>query len=180
MNRLRLLCHPHRLLLCRAEPVAAVDAEVRRAAGEMMSVMGENRGIGLAGNQVGLLKRIVVIGRIPDVIDEPLVLVNPVITATSGWLVEEEGCLSLPSESARVGRFRRIEATFRDLSGAEMKIEVEGLVARIIQHETDHLDGILYPRRLSLPARRRFMRRYMTEKKQAANNASEVKDGTDA
>lgn len=163
-HKRRLLCYPHRLLTIPAAPVDRIDRDIREEAREMLRLMEKHRGVGLAGNQVGLLKRLVVIGVIPEVIDEPLVLVNPSIIASGGWLVGEEGCLSFPGVTARVGRCEEVTATFQDLEGARLKIEARGLVARVLQHEIDHLDGIVYPRRLSLPARRLLMGRYRRER----------------
>jgi len=165
MERLKLRYYPDAVLRKKAEKIKNFDAEIRSLAQEMISVMQEAKGVGLAGNQVGKLKRIVVIGIIPEILEEPLVLLNPEIKKMEGSLVEEEGCLSFPGVSASVRRHLMVRANFRNLAGEKMQIDAKGTLARIIQHEMDHLNGVLYPDRLSFFARKKLLRDYRQKRK---------------
>ena len=108
--------------------------------GDMLDTMYEKMGVGLAAPQVGILKQIVVI----DVGEGPIVLINPEIIETSGEQTGEEGCLSVPGKSGVVTRPNYVKAVAFDEDMKEYEIEAEGLMARAICHELDHLDGHLY------------------------------------
>jgi peptide deformylase len=147
----RIHRYPHPCLLREAEPVEAVDGEVRALAAEMLQAMYEGRGIGLAAPQVGVSKRLIVVNvaAAPDQ-GEEIVLANPKVVDDDGEVVEEdEGCLSLPGISRPVCRRRKVVVRGRDLEGAEREIEAQGLLARVLQHEIDHLDGILFISKIS-------------------------------
>ena len=117
---------------------------------DMFDTMYEARGVGLAAPQVGILWRICVI----DVMDEdPFVLINPRILETSGEQTDEEGCLSVPGKVAEVTRADYVKVSSLDMDMNEVIYEGEGLRARAILHEMDHLDGILYGERASEPYR---------------------------
>ena len=123
----------------------------------MGELMVDALGIGLAATQVGVLNRVLVYRVHAD--DEIAVLVNPVIEYCSEELeTAEEGCLSIPGVHVEVERPARIRARARDAAGAGLVVEAEGLHARVIQHEIDHLDGILILDRISREARREAMR----------------------
>lgn len=107
---------------------------------DMLDTMYEANGVGLAAPQVGILKRIVVI----DVGDGPIVMINPVIVETSGEQTGEEGCLSVPGKAGIVTRPNYVKAKAMNENMEEFEIEGEGLLARAICHECDHLDGIVY------------------------------------
>ncbi len=145
------------VLKTRAAPVEDFDDALERLAEEMLATMREQEGVGLAANQVGRLKRILVAA----VEDDEYVLVNPVIeeaseTTTSG----PEGCLSIPGIQVVVERPTVIKISGRDVSGEPTKIEVEGLLARIFQHEVDHLDGVLILDRTDRASRKAAMREW--------------------
>lgn len=145
------------VLKTRAAPVEDFDDALERLAEEMLATMREQEGVGLAANQVGRLKRILVAA----VEDDEYVLVNPVIeeaseTTTSG----PEGCLSIPGIQVVVERPTVIKISGRDVSGEHTKIEVEGLLARIFQHEVDHLDGVLILDRTDRASRKAAMREW--------------------
>ena len=125
--------------VCR--PVDAVTPRIRELAGDMLETMYDAYGVGLAAPQVGILKRIVVI----DVDGEhPHILINPEILETSGEQTGDEGCLSLPGKSGPVTPPNYVKVRAFDLDMNQFELEGEGLLARAICHECDHLDGILY------------------------------------
>jgi len=132
-------------------PVAEVTEEVRQLVDTMFETMDAAEGVGLAANQIGQAIRIAVV----DAEGSRITMINPVIAEASGKESEEEGCLSIPDVYAEVTRPGRIvlEATGRD--GQPYRLDAEGLLARAIQHEIDHLDGILFLDRLS-PLKRRL------------------------
>ena len=125
--------------VCR--PVDAVTPRIRELGGDMLETMYDAYGVGLAAPQVGILKRIVVI----DVDGEhPHILINPEILEASGEQTGDEGCLSLPGKSGTVTRPNYVKVRAFDLDMNQFELEGEGLLARAICHECDHLDGILY------------------------------------
>ena len=143
------------VLKSRAAPVKDFDESLARLAGEMLETMREREGIGLAANQVGRLKRILVAATE----DEEYVIVNPEVTESSPETsVEPEGCLSIPGISVDVDRPVAITLTGQDLSGEPLRMEISGLPARILQHEIDHLDGVLILDRTDRQSRKEAMR----------------------
>lgn len=122
------------------KPVREITPRLLTLLEDMADTMHEANGVGLAAPQVGVLKRAVVI----DIGEGPVELINPVILETSGSQIDEEGCLSLPGKSAPVERPYYVKAKAMDREGNEFIIEGEGLMARALCHEIDHLDGILY------------------------------------
>jgi peptide deformylase len=124
----------------RSAEVSVVDDEVRVLIDSLLETMDAAKGIGLAANQVGVTRRVAVV----DVEDQRLVLVNPVITATEGRSRAEEGCLSIPDAYGEVMRSERVVLEALDREGKPYRQEASGLLARAIQHEVDHLDGILF------------------------------------
>lgn len=144
-----LSLYPEPILRKPADPVAAFDADLKRVVAAMFERMFESKGVGLAAPQVGLKKRILVLNATGDRKDD-LVLVNPTITGRSGpetWF--DEGCLSFPSIYAEVKRPDRCSVVAFDVEGLRIEKEYEGFVSRIIQHEFDHLEGILLVDRMS-------------------------------
>ncbi len=143
----------------KAVEVRSFDEELRRLAEDLRTTMHAYRGVGLAANQIGVLQRVAVIDVPVD--DEHHVtwtLVNPVIVQRSGSETGEEGCLSIPGIYEDVGRSLRIAVRAQDEAGAPFEAEADGYAARAIQHEIDHLDGVLFIDRLS-PLKRQFLRR---------------------
>ncbi|TFG45032.1 MAG: peptide deformylase [Gemmatimonadales bacterium] len=151
-------------------PVAEVTAEVRRLVDDMFETMEAAEGVGLAANQVGQAVRIAVV----DAEGSRIVMINPIISEASGKDREEEGCLSIPDVYGEVTRPERIvlEATGKD--GAPYRLEADGLLARVIQHEIDHLDGILFLDRLSPMKRRLLVAKYRREHKEGGGLLREV------
>jgi peptide deformylase len=148
----------HPVLLAVAEPVGdPTTPEIRRLAEDMVETMHAEQGIGIAAPQVGRSLRLVVVLPIEERPDgdeavevEPLVLADPVLDPVDEEIEEAvEGCLSIPGLRGQVPRFRRIRWWARVLDGEEIGGVADGLFARILQHEVDHLDGILYPMRMS-------------------------------
>jgi peptide deformylase len=125
---------------------------------DMFETMHKANGIGLAGNQVGVLERIIVLD-ISDVEGNeavpPMVLINPAVKESSGERELEEGCLSIPGVRDQVRRAEKVTVEFRDGGFNEVKLETDGLLARVILHEIDHLNGVFFTDLLS-PARRRL------------------------
>ena len=158
---LHLLGSP--VLRQRSAEVTEVDAEVRKLIDDLFETMDAAKGVGLAANQVGVARRVAVVG----VEGERLAMVNPVITSAEGRAREEEGCLSVPDAYGEITRSERIvlEAIGRD--GAPFRREASGLLARVIQHESDHLDGILFLDHLSTLKRQLLVSRWKREHKEA-------------
>ena len=150
--------YPDPVLRMRANEVDAFDDDLRRLAERMVALMRDARGVGLAGNQVGVLRRIVVMQ--PDEEGESVVIVNPVIARTGEEREsDEEGCLSLRDVLAPVERSLSVRVEGRGLDGGELSLELEGLAARVAQHEVDHLDGILILDRTTKDARKEALAR---------------------
>ncbi len=120
----------------------------------MEQLMRESQGVGLAANQIGVLKRVFVY----DIGDGLRILLNPQIVSKEGIIEEEEGCLSAPQIRVKVQRAEKIRVTAQDLEGNPVDLEVEGLVARVFQHEIDHLEGKLIIDRCSKEEKRRALR----------------------
>jgi peptide deformylase len=143
------------VLKTRASPVESFDGSLSHLAEEMLATMRQHEGVGLAANQVGRLKRIVVAA----VEDEEFVLVNPVIEKSAGTAEKEpEGCLSIPGIQVEVARSTAIKVSAHDASGTPLELEASGLLARVLQHEIDHLDGVLILDRTDRESRKAAMR----------------------
>lgn len=147
---MKIYVYPHKILATKSRPVKEIDGKLQYFIDEMIELMYKAKGVGLAANQVGEAIRLFVM----DVSQEeerknPIVVINPKITATEGSVTDEEGCLSLPNYSAKVTRAKRIEVKGYDRKGRELRLEGEGLLAKCLQHEIDHLDGICFVDRLS-------------------------------
>lgn len=139
----------------RSADVAAVTDDVRSFIADLIETMRAAKGVGLAANQVGRATRVAVVEAEPG---EVHVLVNPVIVEHSGTIKDEEGCLSIPDIYADVTRSAHVVVEATDERGTRRRIEGEGLLARAMQHEIDHLDGILFTDRVG-PIKRRFLLR---------------------
>ena len=157
-----------------AAPVARVDDEIRKLIDDMAETMYAADGVGLAAPQVGVSKRIVVIDTSPRQEGQKLVhLVNPRIVKTEGETVYTEGCLSIPGEAEEVERAAKVWVEALDREGKPFEIVGEGLLGIALQHELDHLDGILFVDHLS-SLKRELIRKRM--KKLKAERASETAD----
>jgi len=140
-----LIC-PDPLLRKVARPVVAADAdEVRALIPSMFATMYKAPGIGLAAPQVSRLLRVITVDVAPNNVAAPLALINPEIIARSAeTAVQQEGCLSIPDQYADVTRPARVKVRYQDEQGARREIEAEGLLAACLQHEIDHLNGVLF------------------------------------
>ena len=141
---------PDPILQQPAEPVTVFDAELRKLVDDMFTSMYDAQGIGLAAPQIGISKRLTVIDlSFQKKPEDKIVLINPEVIEIKGKQVEEEGCLSLPEIRDRVVRAAEVRVRAQDAEGKPIEVEGTELLARAIQHEIDHLDGILFIFRLS-------------------------------
>jgi peptide deformylase len=154
------------VLRAKALPIERFDEALRREVERMGELMHDALGVGLAATQLGVLHRVLVYRAYPE--DPLTALVNPVIEWRSEELeTAEEGCLSLPGVHVEVERAARVRVRAQDPQGDALAIEADGLTARVIQHEVDHLDGVLILDRISREARKEAMRA-MREAQEAA------------
>jgi peptide deformylase len=165
---LPILIYPDPILKARTRPVLPADrAAVAAVLPRMFAAMYAAPGIGLAAPQVGLKLRFCVIDLMPNEQPAPLTLVNPEIVARSTELVtREEGCLSLPNQYADVTRPAQVRVRYEELDGAVREIEADGLLSTCLQHEIDHLDGVLFTDHLSILKRNMLVRRLAKELRQ--------------
>jgi peptide deformylase len=150
--------------------VKTVDDEVRRLIEDMFETMDAAKGLGLAANQVGIARRVAVV----DVEEDRFVMVNPRIVEADGRVSAEEGCLSIPDIYADVTRPDRVIVEALDADGNSYRKEATGLKARAIQHEIDHLDGILFLDHLSLIKRQMLLAKWRREHKDDTGYTKEV------
>jgi len=148
---LQIIHYPHPTLRHVSRPLKKVDSELRAIIREMFRLMYEHQGVGLAANQVDLPYRVFIsnLEGSPDRPDAEQVFINPVLSGAKGSEEAEEGCLSIPTVYGPVRRAARIKIDAYSLSGEAISEELEGLAARVVQHETDHLDGTLFIDRIS-------------------------------
>jgi peptide deformylase len=146
---IRILGDP--VLKTPAKPVEEFDDGLRRLAQDMLETMYDAPGVGLAGPQVGISLRLFVFD---DGVTGPTFMANPELWSADGEIVEEEGCLSIPGPFHPTRRFATITCRGQNLAGDPVEMTGEGLLARIFQHETDHLDGTLFIDRLSEEGRK--------------------------
>jgi peptide deformylase len=143
---LRIIEYPHPTLRHPSKPLKRVDAELATIIREMFQLMYASRGIGLAANQVDLPYRLFVVNLTgdPEQPDQEQVFINPVISSRKGSAEDEEGCLSLPGLYGQVKRPEKVTLNAFTLQGEEVTAELSGMFARVVQHEVDHLDGVLF------------------------------------
>lgn len=151
MPSLQIVHYPHPALSWKSKDVTKIDSQLKTWVGEMFDLMYEARGIGLAANQVALPYRLFVINPSGDREQSEFeqVFINPEIVRRNGSEVAEEGCLSLPEVFGPVTRAERIVVEAFDLDGQQLEFELEGIDARVVQHENDHLDGIMFTERVT-------------------------------
>ena len=157
----RLVIAPDPRLRRCSEPVGAVDDGVRRLMDELLEAMYAAAGIGLAAPQIGVFRRVIVVdSTLGREAAAPLRMADPrILRASAETVTVEEGCLSLPEQYAEVERSAGVRVAWRDETGAERETEAEGLFAACLQHEIDHLDGILFVDRISRVKRSMILRR---------------------
>lgn len=161
MAILEIKKYPEKVLKEKTSPVLEIDREILNLVDDMIETMYAAPGIGLAAPQVGVSKRIIVIDvSVKEGEKTPLiVLINPEIVSTEGEIESEEGCLSLPGYITTVKRAERVIVKGLNKDGREISIEGEGLLSRALQHEIDHLDGLLLIDRISRIKREFFKKR---------------------
>lgn len=145
-----ILTYPHPVLREKAAKITEFDRELQTLVEDMAETMYAAPGVGLAANQIGIARQVVVVDR--STVENQrdfITLVNPVITDGEGSIIDEEGCLSVIECYAKVKRFQKIHVTAQDVQGNPLEFDAEDRYARIIQHEIDHLLGTLFIDRLS-------------------------------
>ncbi len=158
-----LVILPDPRLRLKSEPVDKITPELRRLAADMLDTMYDAPGVGLAAIQIGVPKRLVVMDTSKKAEEErrPVVLVNPeIIWASEEKSTYEEGCLSIPEYYEEVERPSQVKFRYTDLDGKTVEVEAEGLVATVVQHELDHLDGVLFIDHLSRLKRERVTKKF--------------------
>ena len=151
-----ILPYPHPALRWKSKPIQEINDDLRRVVAEMFELMYAAKGIGLAANQVGLPYRLFILNLSadPDLKDEEIVFLNPDILKRKGTTEGEEGCLSFPGMYGQVKRAAKIDIEAFDLDGQCFEYSLDDLAARAVQHESDHLDGVLFIDRMTETARR--------------------------
>ncbi|NIM49431.1 MAG: peptide deformylase [Gemmatimonadales bacterium] len=151
VREIHLLGSP--VLRQRADEVGAVDGEIRQLVKDLFDTMHGDNGIGLAANQIGIARRVAVV-QTED--DDAVVLIDPMIVEREGKIRGEEGCLSIPDIFADVDRAARVVVETTTVENERVRVEANDLASRAIQHEIDHLDGVLFLDHLS-PLKRRML-----------------------
>ncbi len=149
----QILTYPDPFLATKALPVRNVDGKIRELVRDMFETMYASNGIGLAAPQIGVGKRVIVVDVSP--VDEearPIALVNPEIEGKQGWIEGTEGCLSIPGIEGQVMRHESVVVRGRNENGEPVTVEARGILSRALQHEIDHLEGILFIDKLVTPA----------------------------
>ena len=166
MTKLNVIEIPNPILYQKAEEVKEVTPEIQTLLSDMLETMYKTNGVGLAGNQVGVLKRLVVIDcAAKDEEPDPIKMVNPKITFKSEDMVcHNEGCLSIPREYADVIRHEIVTVEYIDENGEKQERTASGLLAIAIQHELDHLEGILFIDHLS-PLKRKMLLKHLEKRR---------------
>lgn len=159
IGKLELIEYPHPALLRRASPLVRIDDELCNAIDQMFEIMYDAVGVGLAANQVGLPYRLFIVNLEANPNSgEELVFINPTLSRPRGTALQEEGCLSLPGLRMDVRRPEKVVLDAWTLEGEQVRLDLDGFLARVVQHEFDHLEGRLFTDRLpdaaALEARR--------------------------
>ncbi|OHE59477.1 MAG: peptide deformylase [Thermodesulfovibrio sp. RBG_19FT_COMBO_42_12] len=161
MSILEIKKYPEKILKKKTIPIESIDAHTQHLINDMIETMYAAKGLGLAANQIGISERLCVIDVSVREEKSPLiVLINPLIVEKEGMVEAEEGCLSIPGYMTNIKRAERVHASGLNREGKAVEIECTGLLARALQHEIDHLDGLLIVDRMSPIKREFFKRRY--------------------
>lgn len=170
MAKLKVYEYPHPILKKKALKVDKVDDELRKFLDDMLETMYQAVGVGLAAPQVGVSQRIVVIDADHDDegnLGKPQYFINPeIIWKSEEKIICEEGCLSVPGQRAEVERFEKVRVRYLDYDGKEQEILADEFLAIVIQHELDHLDGILYIDRISRLKRNILLKKLQKEREE--------------
>lgn len=151
MSALQIVFYPHPALRWKSKDITRVDPQLKEWVNQMFELMYEAHGIGLADNQVALPYRMFVINPTgdPEQSEHEQVFINPEILRRNGSEEAEEGCLSMPEIFGPVNRAERIVVEAFDIDGQQLRLELGGIEARVVQHETDHLDGVMFTERVA-------------------------------
>ncbi len=170
MTKLQVFEIPHPVLREKAEKVEAVTPEIQQTLSDMLETMYATHGVGLAANQVGLLKRLVVMDCAgEDEKPDPIKMVNPeIIEKSPDMVLHNEGCLSIPREYADVERYEWVVVRYTDENGQTKERRAEGLLAICVQHELEHLEGVLFIDHLSPLKRQRLVKHLEKRRRRAA------------
>ena len=161
MTKLKIIKYPDPFLKQKCLPVTSFDKELKILADNMLNTMYESEGIGLSAIQVGVLKRVIVID-ITEELKKPLILINPVITPSNSKFLEfKEGCLSFPGIYESVKRNEEIAVDYNSVEGKKLSMKATGLLSICIQHEVDHLEGVVFLDRLSGLKRNRAEKKFL-------------------
>ena len=171
MSVLNIVYFPDDPLTKKAEPVTLFGPELEEFAANMLETMHAYDGVGLAAPQVGRSQRLFVLQE-PD--GEEMCLVNPEILERDGGEEGEEGCLSMPTIYTMVSRATRIRVQARDVHGKPLELEATDFLARIIQHEYDHLEGILFPQRVDIITRQSLFEEWAEVRERMMNPTEEL------
>jgi peptide deformylase len=165
-----ILTIPDPLLRKKAKSIERVDAELRRLIDDMLATMYDAPGIGLAAPQIGISRRLIVMDPAKDEAPKtPVIMVNPEILKRSDELrVHEEGCLSIPDFTAEIERPAKTRVSYIDREGEKREMELEGIWSTLVQHEIDHLNGVLFIDYLSRLKRDMVVRKYTKQKRAEA------------
>ena len=169
MAVLTVLTFPDDRLRTKAKPVNDINDSIRTLVADMFETMKAERGVGLAATQVNVHQQVIVMD-VSDDQDTPLVFINPKVIEQRGTKINEEGCLSVPNNYAKVERAEWIKVSALNEHGEEFAMEAEGLLAVCIQHEMDHLQGKLFVDYLSSLKRQRIMKKLEKEARIAAKS----------
>ena len=162
MPVLNVLTFPDERLRTKAQPVTNIDDSIRVLVADMFATMQAESGVGLAATQFDVHQQVIVMD-VSDKQDAPMVFINPKIVEQRGTKINEEGCLSVPNNYAKVERAEWVKVTAHNEHGIEFTLEAEGLLAVCIQHEMDHLQGKLFVDYLSGLKRQRIMKKLEKE-----------------
>lgn len=169
MALLEIRKFPDKVLKQKTQPIENIDSRIQLLIDNMVETMHSAQGLGLAANQVGISQRLCVLDLSrKDEKNSLIVLINPVIVEKEGLIEGEEGCLSIPGYMTTIKRPEKVLVKGHDREGNPVEIETAGLLARALQHEIDHLEGLLFIDRMSPIRREFFKRRYKKSLKESA------------
>ena len=151
-EKCRITHYPAEVLARQARPVEKIDDNIRRLVGKMIDIMLKNKGVGLAAPQVGVSLRLFIIS-LDGSREKIRVYINPTVTPTGELGAIDEGCLSVPGIYTKIRRYKECKVTATDLDGSEFTDEAEGLYARALQHEYDHIEGMTIVNRMGQAAK---------------------------
>ncbi|MDR1828091.1 MAG: peptide deformylase [Methylobacteriaceae bacterium] len=175
----KIITLPARKLRAVSEPVAAIDEDIKTLAADMLETMYAAPGIGLAAIQVGVAKRLLVVDvvRSEEEPPNPMVIINPeILWKSDEKAVYKEGCLSIPEVAEEIERPSKVRVKYQDLDGKEQEIEADGLLAVCLQHEIDHLNGVLFIDYLSKLKKAMIINKFVKSAKRAKREGKDSGD----